>query len=74
MLEGIYKTIPDKFASDILSSIDILNESSKGIIGNLTKVQAKTQIKTFDYNLVGVVPLYYASGVLYSDWDITPDA
>ena len=41
-----------------------MNESSKGIIGNLAKVQAKTQIKTFDYQLIGVVPLYYAAGVI----------
>ena len=64
MLEGIYKTIPEKFAQDVLRSVDILSESAKGIIGNLTKVQAKTQIKTFDYQLTGIVPLYYAAGVI----------
>ena len=64
MLEGIYKTIPEKFAQDVLRSVDILSESAKGIIGNLTKVQAKTQIKTFDYQLIGIVPLYYAAGVI----------
>jgi hypothetical protein len=64
MLEGIYKTIPERFAQDVLRSVDILSESAKGIIGNLTKVQAKTQIKTFDYQLIGIVPLYYAAGVI----------
>ena len=64
MLEGIYKIIPERFAQDVLRSVDILSESSKGIIGNLTKVQAKTQIKTFDYQLIGIVPLYYAAGVI----------
>ena len=64
ILEGIYKIIPEKLSKDVLASLDFLNDSSKGIVSNLAKVQAKTQIKTFDYQLISVIPLYFAAGII----------
>ena len=64
ILEGIYKMIPEKLSKDVLASLDFLNDSSKGIVSNLAKVQAKTQIKTFDYQLISVIPLYFAAGII----------
>ncbi len=63
-LEGLYRIIPQKMARDIVSTVDLLSPLGQSIIGNMAKVQSKTKVKTFDYDLIKVIYLYNTAGVI----------
>ena len=59
LLEGIYKTYGKKFVMDVLEKLDFNTTTPPFVINNLLKVQAKTGIKTFNYELIKYAYLYF---------------
>ena len=64
ILEGLYSAMPQKLASDVLSTADLSSSSGQAIINNLAKLQSKTKIKTFDYELIKILYLFNAAGII----------
>ena len=64
MLEGPYKWLKAKFVISIFDRIDYLSQEEPFVINNLMKIQKKTGIHTFDFNLIRGFYLYKSAGVL----------
>lgn len=58
ILEGPYKVFGKKLVEDVLEKLDVLSVSSKEILSNLNKIQAKLGIHYFDFNLISYANLY----------------
>lgn len=64
ILEAPYRYIGVKFAGDVLKQMDYLFGEEPVAIDNLMKIQKKTSIYTFDYNLVKAYYLFRNADVL----------
>ena len=64
LLEGAYKTYGKMLVSDIFSELDFDATNPPFVVNNLLKIQAKTGIKTFNYDYVKYAYLYFNAGVL----------
>ena len=64
LLEGAYKTYGKMLVSDIFSELDFETANPPFVINNLSKIQAKTGIKTFNYDFVKYAYLYFNADIL----------
>ena len=64
LLEGAYKTYGRVLVSDIFSELDFEATNPPFVINNLSKIQAKTGIKTFNYDYVKFAYLYLNADIL----------
>lgn len=64
LLEGAYKTYGKMLVSDIFSELDFEAANPPFVINNLSKIQAKTGIKTFNYDFVKYAYLYFNADIL----------
>ena len=64
LLEGAYKTYGKMLVSDIFSELDFDATNPPFVVNNLLKIQAKTGIKTFNYDYVKYAYLYFNADVL----------
>lgn len=64
LLEGAYKTYGKMLVSDIFSELDFEAANPPFVINNLSKIQAKTGIKTFNYDFIKYAYLYFNADIL----------
>ena len=64
LLEGPFRTFGAKFVTDILGHIDYTSNEEPFVIGNLIKVQSKSQKELFNFDLVRTFFLYNNCGAL----------
>ena len=64
LLEGAYKTYGKMLVSDIFSELDFETANPPFVINNLSKIQAKSGIKTFNYDFVKYAYLYFNADIL----------
>lgn len=65
-IEGAYKIFRKKLVKDIFAELSFEGSEPPFIIGNLAKIQAKTHIKTFNYDIVKSAYLFINAGILKS--------
>lgn len=63
ILEGPVRAFGAKLIVDVFALIDVLDEDKGYVASNFHKVQAKMQLKLFDFNLVKYARLYCQAGV-----------
>ena len=63
ILEGPVRAFGAKLIVDVFALIDVLDEDRGYVASNFHKVQAKMQLKLFDFNLVKYARLYCQAGV-----------
>jgi hypothetical protein len=63
ILEGPVRAFGAKLIVDVFALIDVLDEDKGYVASNFQKVQAKMQLKLFDFNLVKYARLYCQAGV-----------
>lgn len=63
ILEGPVRALGAKLITDVFALIDVLDEEKGYVASNFQKVQAKMQLKLFDFNLVKYARLYCQAGV-----------
>lgn len=64
ILKGAYKIYGKMFVADIISEIEFDGFEPPFVINNLSKIQAKTELHFFDYNLIKYAYLYFDAGFL----------
>ncbi len=64
ILEAPYRYIGVRFAGDVLKQTDYLSGEEPAAVDNLMKIQKKTGIYTFNYNLVKAYYLFRNADVL----------
>lgn len=63
-LEGIFVSLKSQFVLDIFKKINVLAPGAKNVINNLKKIQDKTQIHVFDFDLISITQLFIESNIL----------
>ena len=63
ILEGPIRAFGAKLIVDVFALIDVIDEEQGYVASNFQKVQAKMQLKIFDFNLVKYARLYCQAGV-----------
>lgn len=66
-LEGVYRIYGKLLVSDIFKLLSFEEEEPPFVIGNLSKIQIKTGIKTFDFNLVKYTYLFFNAGIFTNE-------
>ena len=63
MLEGPYKAYGEQFVRDVLDEVSFDCEEPPFVIHNLCKIQSKTGIYTFNYDLIKYAYLFLNAGI-----------
>ena len=63
MLEGPYKAYGEQFVRDVLDEVSFECEEPPFVIHNLCKIQSKTGVYTFNYDLIKYAYLFLNAGV-----------